>query len=76
MKENEIIELLKKENEEFKKLSEEHRNLDMLLADIDSRRYLTPDEEMERKRIQKQKLQKKDRMAEIVREYKKSRSVN
>ncbi|NWF76589.1 MAG: DUF465 domain-containing protein [Nitrospirae bacterium] len=76
MKENEIIELLKKENEEFKKLSEEHRNLDMLLADIDSRRYLTPDEEMERKRIQKQKLQKKDRMAELVREYKKSHSVN
>lgn len=76
MKENEIIELLKKENEEFRKLSEEHRNLDMLLADIDSRRYLTPDEEMERKRIQKQKLQKKDRMAELVREYKKSHSVN
>lgn len=76
MKESEIIELLKKENEEFKKLSEEHRNLDMLLADIDSKRYLTPDEEMERKRIQKQKLQKKDRMAELVREYKKSHSVN
>ncbi len=76
MKENEIIELLKKENEEFRKLSEEHRNLDMLLADIDSKRYLTPDEEMERKKIQKQKLLKKDKMAEMVREYKKRHSIN
>ena len=76
MKEHEIFEVLKKENEEFKKLSEEHRSLDVLLAEIDSKRYLTPAEEFERKNIQKQKLQKKDRMAELVREYKKSLSLN
>jgi uncharacterized protein len=76
LKEHEIFEVLKKENEEFKKLSEEHRSLDVLLAEIDSKRYLTPAEEFERKNIQKQKLQKKDRMAELVREYKKSLSLN
>ena len=76
MKEHEIVEVLKKENEEFKKLSEEHRNLDGLLTEIDNKRYLTPEEELERKKIQKQKLLKKDRMAEIVREYKKSIPVN
>ena len=76
MKEQEIAELLKKENEEFRKLSEEHRGLDGLLAEIDNKRYLTPEEELERKKIQKQKLLKKDRMAEIVREYKKSIPVN
>ncbi len=76
MKEQEIAELLKKENEEFRKLSEEHRSLDVLLAEIDNKRYLTPEEELERKKIQKQKLLKKDRMAEIVREYKKSIPVN
>jgi uncharacterized protein len=76
LKENEIIELLKKENEEFRRLSEEHRNLDMLLSEIDNRRYLTPDEEIERKKMQKQKLLKKDRMAAFVREYKKNHSVN
>jgi len=76
LKEHEIAEFLKKENEEFKKLSEEHRNLDGLLAEIDSKRYLTPEEEVERKKIQKQKLFKKDRMAQLVREYKKSRSGN
>ncbi len=72
MKEQEIVEFLKKENEEFRKLSEEHRNLDEFLVEIDSRRYLTPEEEIERKNIQKQKLIKKDRMAELVRDYKKN----
>ncbi|MEW6215470.1 MAG: DUF465 domain-containing protein [Nitrospirota bacterium] len=76
MKEHEIVELLKKENEEFRRLTEEHRNLERLLEEIDSKRYLTPDEEIERKKIQKQKLIKKDRMAELIREYKKSYSVN
>lgn len=76
MKESEIIEILKKENEEFRRLSEEHRNLDMLLSEMDNRRYLTPEEEIERKKIQKQKLLKKDRMAALVREYKKNHSIN
>lgn len=72
MQEKEIAELLKKENEEFKKLTEEHRTLEELLAKIDNKRYLTPEEEFERKKIQKQKLLKKDRMAALVREYKKA----
>ncbi len=76
MKEQEIAETLKRENEEFRRLSEEHRNLDSLLAEIDSKRYLTPEEELERKRIQKLKLLRKDRMAEMIREYKKSVTVN
>lgn len=76
MKEEEIAEVLKRENEEFRRLIEEHRNLEGLLAEFNSKRYLTPEEELERKRIQKQKLLKKDRMAELVRDYKKSHSVN
>lgn len=75
MKENDVVEILKKENEEFRKLTEEHRNLDLLLSEIDSKRYLTPEEEIERKNIQKQKLFKKDRMATLVREYRKSHSL-
>ncbi len=71
MKEEEIIEVLKKENEEFKKLSEEHRKLEKLLGEIDSKRFLTAEEEFERKKIQKQKLLKKDKMAVLIREYKK-----
>jgi uncharacterized protein YdcH (DUF465 family) len=69
-----IIELLRKESTEFKKLDEEHKNLKQVLAEIDKKVYLNPDEEIERKKIQKLKLNKKDRMAELVREYKKSHS--
>lgn len=75
MKENDVVEILRKENEEFRKLTEEHRSLDSLLSEIDSKRYLTAEEEIERKNIQKQKLFKKDRMAELVREYRKNHSL-
>jgi uncharacterized protein YdcH (DUF465 family) len=72
--EQEIIELLKKENEEFRKLDEEHRNLKSSLVEIDRKVYLTTEEEVERKKLQKLKLIKKDRMAELIREYRKGRS--
>lgn len=75
MKEQEIVESLKKENEEFRKLVEEHHNLDGLLVEIDRKVYLTPEEEIERKKMQKLKLARKDRMAEIIRDYKKHHSV-
>ena len=69
MKEEEIKELLRRESEEFKKLDEEHKSLKALLAEIDRKVYLSPDEEMERKKLQKLKLSKKDKMAELIREY-------
>jgi uncharacterized protein YdcH (DUF465 family) len=74
LNDEEIKELLRRENEEFKKLDEEHRSLKALLAEIDRKVYLSTDEEMERKKLQKLKLNKKDRMAELVREYRKSHS--
>ena len=74
MNDEEIKELLRRENEEFKKLDEEHRSLKALLTEIDRKVYLSADEEMERKRLQKLKLNKKDRMAELMREYRKSHS--
>jgi hypothetical protein len=70
LKEQEIRERLLKENEEFRKISEEHHKLDDVLAEIDRKVYLTPEEEIERKKLQKQKLLKKDIMAEIIRVYK------
>jgi len=70
LKEQDIIGKLLKENEEFKKVSEEHHQLDGLLTEIDKKVYLTPEEEIERKKLQKQKLSKKDRMAEMIRDFK------
>jgi uncharacterized protein YdcH (DUF465 family) len=74
LNDEEIKELLRRENEEFRKLDEEHRNLKALLADMDRKVYLSADEEMERKKLQKIKLSKKDRMAEFIRDYRKSRA--
>lgn len=74
MKESEIIEILRKENEEFKKIEEEHRSLDEKICEMDKNRYLSSEEEMERKSLQKQKLAMKDQMAVLIREYKKVHS--
>jgi uncharacterized protein YdcH (DUF465 family) len=51
---------------EFKALVEEHRMLDDRLKELDRKVYLLPDEEVERKRLQKLKLAKKDRIAQIL----------
>ncbi len=63
-------ELLKKrlmeDDPEFKKLVEEHLTFEKLLAEFNERSHLTPNEEMERKKIQKLKLSGKDKMEIIL----------
>jgi uncharacterized protein len=63
-------ELLKKrlmeDDPEFKKLMEEHVKFEKLLAEFNERSHLTPNEETERKRIQKLKLSGKDKMEMIL----------
>ena len=70
MKDSEIVNSLRDANEEFRKIEEEHRKLDKALDEINKKRYLTADEELEKKKMQKQKLQYKDRLAQLIREYK------
>ncbi|MEW6409312.1 MAG: DUF465 domain-containing protein [Nitrospirota bacterium] len=70
LSDSEVIDILRKESEEYRRLEEEHKNLEEMLSEIDKRKFLSTEEEIERKRIQKQKLLKKDRMAEIIRDYK------
>jgi uncharacterized protein YdcH (DUF465 family) len=67
MKDEEIINTLRTENEEFRKMEEEHKKLQQTLDEMNKKKHLTTDEEVEKKRIQKKKLQYKDRMAELVR---------
>ncbi len=69
MKEAEIISALRSENDEFKKLEEAHRKLEDTLSNFNKKKYLSSEEEMVKKNIQKQKLQFKDRMAKLVRGY-------
>lgn len=50
----------------FKMLVQEHRSLDDKLKEFDRKVYLSPDEEMERKRLAKLKLAKKDKIAQLL----------
>ncbi len=70
MKEIDVINALKNENEEYARIEEEHKKLGQTLDEILKKKYLSADEEVEKKTMQKQKLQLKDRMAQLVREYK------
>jgi hypothetical protein len=63
-----IVSLLDKDPE-LKKYYEEHRELEKQLADFQHKHHLTPEEEVEMKKIQKLKLAGKDRMMEILGRY-------
>lgn len=66
----EIARILDEGHEEYRRLAVEHKSLDEKVAEMESKGYLTPEEDLERNKLKKLKLKKKDRMAEIVREYK------
>ncbi len=76
MKEEEVVEALKRENEEFRRIYQEHRDLDSQLLEYNRKSRLTAEEEVEINRIKKEKLHKKDKIAELVREYKRHQSMN
>ncbi len=70
VKEEVLVAKLRVEDSEYQKWEQEHRKLEDSLMGFETHRYLTPEEEMERKRIQKLKLAAKDRMMEIIRRSK------
>ena len=63
-----ILPLLDKDPE-LKRYYDEHQELENKLLSYQNRSYLSPDEEMEKKRLQKLKLVGKDKMMEIVTKY-------
>ncbi len=65
-----LVKKLVQENEEFRKLYEEHLELKAKIAEFESKHYLTAEEEMEKKRLQKIKLAGKDKMFEMLKAYK------
>jgi uncharacterized protein YdcH (DUF465 family) len=64
-----LLERVKLENVEFCRLLEEHLQFEAQLASYNDLRFLTAEQELERKRLQKLKLQGKDRMFVILRQY-------
>lgn len=65
-KDLELIQELLHQDEELKRLMEEHEAFERQLERFAAKRYLTPTEEMEKKRIQKLKLAGKDRIERIL----------
>ena len=61
-----LLEKIQSENNEFKKLYEEHTQLKHRVEELNRMKFLSPQQEVEKKTIQKQKLKDKDRMMQII----------
>ena len=70
MSKKEIIEKLLEEDEEFKQIHSEHRELDDVVKNLERKDTLTADDQLEVKRLKKIKLSLKDRMEAKIREMK------
>jgi len=68
-KEEELIEKLMRENEEFLKVKKAHSQLARQLEELEKKPFLTPQDEMEVKIIKKKKLALKDQMEKILMQY-------
>lgn len=62
-----IIARLSAENPEFRKLQEEHSRYEQELTDLNSRGFLTADQQWRVSELKKLKLMGKDQMESIVR---------
>jgi uncharacterized protein len=68
-KEEVLIERLMKEDEEFLKAKQTHTQFAKQLEELESKSYLTPQDEMEIKILKKKKLAAKDQMEKILTKY-------
>lgn len=66
---SDIRDLLVKENNEFKRLHDQHQNYERRLDQLTKRSYLTTDEEFEISELKKKKLNLKDQMFAIIENY-------
>jgi uncharacterized protein len=65
-REEQVIVSLLDKDPELKKYYEEHQQLEKKLAEFHHKHHLSPEEEVEMKRIQKLKLVGKDKIMEIL----------
>ena len=73
MEKTPIVEELINSNEEFKKLWEEHGKLNRVVDEMSSRVYLGPEEDVELKRLKLLKLRGKEKLVEIIDNYKREK---
>jgi uncharacterized protein len=65
-KDEELIRTLLEREPDLRRYYEEHVDLERQLGAFQQKLYLTPDEEVEKKRLQKLKLAGKDKIMEIL----------
>jgi len=68
-KDEQLIRTLLDREPELRRFYEEHVDLERRLEAFQQKHYLTPDEELEKKRLQKLKLAGKDKIMEILSRY-------
>lgn len=61
--------LLLETNDEFRQLAAKHHELEDRLDELSSKPYLSDEEQLSEVTLKKQKLHLKDRMEEMVRQY-------
>jgi uncharacterized protein YdcH (DUF465 family) len=69
-----LVERLTVENEEFRRLREEHRGYEQELEDLKRRPFLSPDQQWRISELKKLKLIGKDRMEAIIRQARQTAS--
>lgn len=69
-----LLEKIMKSNMEFKKLYNEHTELKHKVEDLNKMKFITPEQELEKKHHQKQKLKAKDRLEQILKEFQEASS--
>jgi len=68
-KDEELIGTLLEREPELRRYYEEHVDLEQRLEVFQQKLYLTPEEELEKKRLEKLKLAGKDKIMEILSRY-------
>ena len=68
-KDEELIQTLILQDPELKEHYEEHLELEGQLAELNRKVYLTPEQDLEKKQLQKRKLHGKDRIMEILEKH-------
>ncbi len=72
-RDEELIDRLIPENEELGRLVKEHKEFESQLEELKKRLYLSDEENREKRRLQKVKLAGRDRIEQILRDYRAKR---
>ena len=73
MEKTPIVEELLQINEEFKKLWNEHEELNRIVDEMQNKPYLTPEEEVKLKELKLRKLKGKEKLVDMIESYKRSK---